>query len=510
MNAFEHRSDQELERLQKLEKIRALGIEPYPADAFPTSHTCRQVKESFRDEEAENWKKVRLAGRLMSIRDMGKALFAELMDASGRLQIYLRRDDLIKEKGEAYFDTFIKKLLDIGDIVGVQGFVFRTRVGEVTLHVEELRLLAKAVRPLPIVKVDEQGHVYDAFNDPEKRQRMRYVDLLVNPGVRETFLKRTAIIRAMREFLDSHGCIEVETPILQPIPGGAAARPFVTHHNALDIPLYLRIANELYLKRLIAGGFERVYEFAKDFRNEGIDRTHNPEFTMMEVYVAYQDYQWMMDFTEAMLEHVVSKVFGTTEITYQGQTLNFQRPFRRITLREAIMQYAGLDFTQATYEDLRSFCRERGLKHDASMGRGKLIDEIFSELCEHHFQQPTFIMDYPVEMSPLCKKHRKDPTLAERFELIITGKEIANAYSELNDPLDQLERFKEQARLKEAGDDEAMFVDYDFVRALEFGMPPTAGMGIGIDRLVMILTDQDAIQEVLFFPQLRPESPAGA
>lgn len=510
MNPLEPRSDQELERLQKLEKIRALGIDPYPAEAYPTTHTCLHVKESFKDAEAENWKEVRLAGRLMSIRDMGKALFAELMDASGRLQIYLRRDDLIKEKGEVYFDTFIKKLLDIGDIIGVQGFVFRTRMGEVTLHVENLRLLSKAVRPLPIVKVDEQGNIYDAFNDPEKRQRMRYVDLLVNPGVREIFLKRTAIIRAMREFLDSHDCLEVETPILQPIPGGAAARPFITHHNALDIPLYLRIANELYLKRLIAGGFERVYEFAKDFRNEGIDRTHNPEFTMMEVYVAYQDYQWMMDFTEAMLEHVVKKVFGTTEIVYRGQTLSFRRPFRRITLQKAIIQYAGLDFTQASDEELRAFCRERGLKHDASMGRGKLIDEIFSELCEQHFQQPTFIMDYPVEMSPLCKKHRLNPSLAERFELMITGKEIANAYSELNDPVDQLERFREQARLKESGDDEAMFVDYDFVRALEFGMPPTTGLGIGIDRLVMILTDQDAIQEVLFFPQLRPENPSGS
>lgn len=509
MNPHEHRSDQELERLQKLEKIRALGIDPYPAEAFPATHTCLKVRESFRDEEAENWKNIRLVGRLMSIRDMGKALFAELMDASGRLQIYLRRDDLIREYGEIFFDTFVKKLLDIGDIVGLLGFVFRTRTGEVTLHVQSLKLLSKAVRPLPIVKVDEEGNVHDAFTDPEKRQRMRYVDLLVNPEVREIFLKRTAIIRSMREFLDNHGCLEVETPILQPIPGGAAARPFITHHNALDIPLYLRIANELYLKRLIAGGFERVYEFAKDFRNEGIDRTHNPEFTLMEVYVAYQDYHWMMDFTEAMLEHVVQTVFGKTEVTYRGQTLSLRRPFPRITLREAIIRHTGLDFAVASDDDLRNFCRQHGLKHDASMGRGKLIDEIFSELCEHHFQQPTFIMDYPVEMSPLCKKHRNNPALAERFELMITGKEIANAYSELNDPIDQLERFRDQARLKEGGDDEAMFVDYDFVRALEFGMPPTTGMGIGIDRLVMILTDQDAIQEVLFFPQLRPENQPG-
>lgn len=499
-------SDQEQERRFKLEKIKELGLDPYPAEAFPVTHRCSEVKLHFQDDSAQDWKEVRLAGRLMSIRDMGKALFAELMDESDRLQIYLRRDDLLKDQEAWFFDVFIKKLLDIGDIIGVQGFVFRTRMGEVTLHVQKLRLLSKALRPLPIVKIDEKGVVYDAFSDPEKRQRMRYVDLLVNPGVREVFLKRTAIIRAMREFLDQNGCLEVETPILQPIPGGATARPFITHHNALDMPLYLRIANELYLKRLIAGGFERVYEFAKDFRNEGIDRTHNPEFTLMEVYVAYQDYMWMMDFTEALIEHTVLKVFGTHELEWRGQRLSFKRPFPRVTLRDAILRHAGVDFLESSDEDLRNFCKARQLNHDPSMGRGKLIDEIFSALCEPHFVQPTFIMDYPVEMSPLCKKHRHDPRLAERFELMITGKEIANAYSELNDPLDQLQRFKEQARLKDRGDEEAMFVDYDFVRALEFGMPPTAGMGIGIDRLVMILTGQDAIQEVLFFPQLRPEA----
>lgn len=506
---LEELSDQEKERRQKLEKIKTLGINPYPAEAFPTTHTCLQVRNSFDDAQAPQWRGVRLAGRLMSIRDMGKAIFAELLDQSGRLQIYLRRDDLTPPDRPWFFDTFIKKMLDIGDIVGVEGFVFRTRMGEVTLHVRSLTLLSKALRPLPIVKVDEHGQVHDAFTDPEKRQRMRYVDLLVNPGVREVFLQRTAIIRAMREFFDNHGCLEVETPILQPIPGGATARPFITHHNALDMPLYLRIANELYLKRLIAGGFERVYEFAKDFRNEGIDRTHNPEFTMLEIYIAYKDYHWMMDFTEELLEHVVQKVYGTTTISYGNHQLSFQRPFPRVTFREVLLRYAGIDFLESTDEQLRAFCRSHGLNHDFSMGRGKLIDEIFSALCEPHFVQPTFIMDYPVEMSPLCKKHRQNPALAERFELMITGKEIANAYSELNDPIDQLERFREQARLKEKGDDEAMFIDYDFVRALEFGMPPTSGMGIGIDRLVMILTGQDSIQEVLLFPQLRPEAKPG-
>jgi len=498
-------SEQEIERRAKLEKIKSLGIDPYPAQAFLTTHLSAEIKKKFSDDAKDSWNNIRIAGRLMSVRDMGKVLFGELQDSSGKIQIYLRRDDLCPNEDKTFFDSFIKKLLDIGDFLGVEGFIFRTKSGEITLHATNVRLLSKSLRPLPIVKTDDLGNVYDAFTDPEKRQRMRYVDLVVNPGVKEIFLKRTAIIATMRQFFDKMGYIEVETPILQPIPGGAAARPFITHHNALDMPFYLRIANELYLKRLIVGGFEGVYEFAKDFRNEGIDKTHNPEFTMLEIYVTYKDYFWMMDFTEELLENVVKSVFGSTTIAYGSHILNFQRPFPRITLRDAILQYAGIDFLNASDDELRRFCHSNGLKHDLSMGRGKLIDEIFSELCEKNFIQPTFIIDYPVEMSPLCKRHRDDQRLAERFELMIIGKEIANAYSELNDPIDQLERFQEQLNLMEKGDDEAMYLDKDFIRALEFGMPPTAGLGIGIDRLVMILTNQDSIQEVLFFPQLRPE-----
>ncbi len=499
-----HLSEQEIIRRQNLQAIEALGIAPYPAELFDVSHYAAQVKAEFKDGAA-GFDAVRMAGRIMMVRDMGKACFAELQDSSGRIQLYVRRDDICPGEDKRLFDEFFKKLLDIGDFIGVEGFVFRTRTGEITLHARALRLLSKALRPLPIVKTDAEGNVHDAFNDPELRHRMRYVDLVVNAGIKETFLLRSKMIKSIRDFLDARGALEVDTPVLQNIPGGATARPFITHHNALDIPMYLRISNELYLKRLIVGGFDWVYEFSRNFRNEGIDRTHNPEFTILEFYVAYKDYYWMMEITEQLLEKVALELHGSTEIPVGDHVISFKAPFRRLGILDAIHEYTGYEVSQMDEEGLRDVARKLGIETDASMGKGKLIDEIFSETCESHFIQPTFIMDYPVEMSPLTKRHRTKPGLVERFELMINGKEIANAYSELNDPIDQRERFEEQARLKERGDDEAMFIDHDFLRALEFGMPPTAGIGIGIDRLAMLMTNQRTIQEVLFFPQMRPE-----
>lgn len=496
-------SEQEIVRRNALTELYQLGINPYPQEGYPVNATTNRILEQF-DYKPEVFQNVSIAGRIMSRRIMGAASFMELQDSTGRIQVYFKRDDICPGEDKTLYNTVVKRLLDIGDIIGVSGFVFRTQMGEITIHVQSMKVLAKSLRPLPIVK-EKEGQVYDAFTDPEQRYRMRYVDLIVNPQVRETFVKRTKTINAMRQFFNEQGYLEVETPILQPIPGGAAARPFITHHNALDIPLYLRIANELYLKRLIVGGFDGVYEFAKDFRNEGMDRTHNPEFTVMEIYVAYKDYKWMMDFTEEMLERVVKEVTGGTSVTVNGVEIDFKRPFKRIAILDAIKEHTGFDLHGMNEKELADVCLKLEIEVDASMGKGKLIDAIFGEKCEHHYIQPTFIIDYPVEMSPLCKRHRDNPELTERFELMINGKEIANAYTELNDPIDQRNRFEEQLRLSERGDDEAMFIDYDFLRALEFGMPPTSGMGIGIDRLVMLLTNQASIQEVLFFPQMRPE-----
>jgi len=467
---------------------------------FPVTHYANDLKKEYLEGKV-----VCLAGRMMSQRIMGKASFAELQDASGRIQVYINRDELCPEEDKTMYNEVFKKLLDLGDFIGIQGNMFTTQVGEISINVTSLTVLSKSLKPLPLPKTDADGKVHDAFTDPEMRYRQRYVDLIVNRQVKDTFIKRTKAMNAMRSFFNEKGYLEVETPILQPIPGGAAARPFITHHNALDIPLYLRIANELYLKRLIVGGFDGVYEFAKDFRNEGMDRTHNPEFTVMEIYVAYKDYQWMMEFTEQMVEKVAIEVCGTTEITVGNQPISLKAPFQRITMRDAILVHTGVDIQGKSEEELRQACQKLGIETDASMGKGKLIDEIFGEKCEKHYVQPTFIMDYPIEMSPLCKKHRDNPDLTERFELMINGKEIANAYSELNDPIDQRERFEEQLQLSEKGDDEAMFIDQDFLRALEYGMPPTSGMGIGVDRLVMLLTNNSSIQEVLFFPQMRPE-----
>jgi len=496
-------SEQELVRRQSLEEIRKLGIDPYPAAMYPVNTSAAEILAGFSDTE-DKFPDVCLAGRIMSRRIMGNASFAELMDSSGRIQIYVRRDDLCPGEDKTLYNTLFKKLLDIGDIIGVKGFAFRTQMGEITVHVRELTLLSKSLRPLPIVK-EKDGVLYDAVTDPEMRYRQRYVDLIINPEVREVFRKRTQIIRSMRELFDSYGYLEVETPVLQPIPGGAAARPFITHHNALDIPLYLRIADELYLKRLIVGGYDGVYEFAKDFRNEGMDRTHNPEFTVMEIYVAYKDYNWMMEFTEKILEKVALDLHGTTKVPLGDQVIDYKAPYRRISMTDAIKEFAGVDITDMTEDDLRRECDRMGIGHSPSMGKGKLIDQIFGEKCEHHFIQPTFIIDYPQETSPLTKKHRSQSGLTERFELMVNGKELANAYSELNDPIDQLERFQDQLRLSEKGDDEAMFIDMDFVRALEYGMPPTSGMGMGIDRLTMFMTNQPSIQDVLFFPQMKPE-----
>ncbi len=493
-------SEQEVIRREKLAKLRELGIDPYPAAEYPVDHTSTSVKISF-----EEGKKVILAGRLMSRRIQGKASFAELQDSEGRIQVYFNRDEICPGDDKTLYNEVYKKLLDIGDIIGVHGELFTTKVGEKTVMVKHFDLLSKALRPLPLPKQDAEGKIYDEFNDPELRYRQRYVDLVVNPAVKETFIKRTRITNSIREFLNEQGYLEVETPILQAIPGGAAARPFITHHNALDIPLYLRIANELYLKRLIVGGFDGVYEFSKDFRNEGMDRTHNPEFTIMELYVAYKDYNWMMDLTETLLEKVAIDANGSTISTMGDREIDFKAPYPRIPILGAIKEYTGFDISGMGEEELREVAKKLEVEVDETMGVGKIIDEIFGEKCEPNFVQPTFITDYPKEMSPLTKEHRKDPRLTERFELIINGKEIANAYSELNDPIDQRERFEDQLRLSEKGDDEAMFIDQDFLRALEYGMPPTSGIGIGIDRLVMLLTNNPSIQEVLFFPQMRPE-----
>jgi lysyl-tRNA synthetase, class II len=499
-----HLTEQEQVRRQNLQAIIDMGVDPFPAAQFEVNAFANDIKSRYEDG-AEGFSNLRLAGRVMMVRDMGKACFAELQDSSGRIQFYVRRDDICPGEDKRLFDELFKKLLDIGDFVGIVGYVFRTRTGEITIHVEQFTFLGKSLRPLPIVKTDAEGNVHDAFVDPELRHRMRYVDLVVNPGVKETFLRRTKMINSIRDFLNERGALEVDTPVLQNIPGGATARPFLTHHNALDIPMYLRIANELYLKRLIVGGFDWVYEFSRNFRNEGMDRTHNPEFTILEFYVSYKDYHWMMETTEQLLEKVALDIHGSTDVISGEQTLSFKAPFRRIGILDAIKEYTGFDVSDMDEAGLREVAAKLGIEVDATMGKGKLIDEIFSEKCESHFIQPTFITDYPVEMSPLTKRHRSKPGLVERFELMINGKEIANAYSELNDPIEQRERFEEQTRLKDRGDDEAMFIDYDFLRSLEFGMPPTAGIGIGIDRLAMLMTNQRTIQEVLFFPQMRPE-----
>lgn len=501
--SFVELSEQEIIRCNSLEELRKSGIEPFPHEGFEVNVNTKEILENF-DPGKNNFQSVSIAGRIMSRRIMGSASFAEIQDDKGRIQIYMKRDDICPGENKELYNTVFKKLLDIGDIIGVKGFVFITQMGETTIHVKEFKVLCKSVRPLPIVK-EKDGKVFDAFTDPELRYRQRYVDLIVNPQVKDVFVKRTAIINTMREFFNSKGYLEVETPILQAIPGGATARPFITHHNALDIPLYLRIANELYLKRLIVGGFEGVYEFSKDFRNEGMDRNHNPEFTVMEIYVAYRDYFWMMDFTEEMLERVALALHKTTKVQVGENSIDFKRPFSRLTMYEAIKKYAGVDIAGKTEEELREICTNLDIQIETNMGKGKLIDSIFSEKCEHNLIQPTFIIDYPVEMSPLCKKHRNNPELTERFELIVNGQELCNAYTELNDPIDQMERFQEQLRLSEKGDDEAMYIDYDFVKSLEYGMPPTSGMGIGIDRLAMIMTNQPSIQDVLFFPQMRPE-----
>ena len=493
-------SEQEIQRRESLKKLRDLGIEPYPADLYPVTDYASEMKEKF-----EDGKKVCIAGRLMSQRVMGKASFAEILDSTGRIQVYFNRDEICPGEDKTLYNDVFKKLLDLGDFIGIKGYLFTTQVGEISVHVEEFVLLSKSLKPLPLPKTDNEGKVHDAFTDPELRYRQRYADLIVNPNVKETFIKRSKTISTMRNFFNEKGYMEVETPILQPIPGGASARPFMTHHNALDVPLYLRVANELYLKRLIVGGFEGVYEFAKDFRNEGMDRTHNPEFTVMEIYVAYKDYNWMMDFTEQMIEQVAINVTGSTEVTVGENKISLKAPYKRITMRDSILEFTGFDINGKSEEELHAACKSMGIQTDPSMGKGKLIDEIFGEKCEGNYIQPTFITDYPIEMSPLCKRHRENPELTERFELMINGKEVANAYSELNDPIDQRERFEEQMRLSEKGDDEAMFIDQDFLRALEYGMPPTSGMGIGIDRLVMLLTNNSSIQEVLFFPQMRPE-----
>ncbi len=495
-------SEQEIIRRGSLDEMRNRGIDPYPAALYPVNAYTTEIKETFSDDAPQ--REVCVAGRIMSRRIMGKASFMELQDSRGRIQVYISRDDLCPDEDKDLYDVVFKKLLDIGDFVGVKGLVFRTQTGEISVHAKELTVLSKSLRPLPIVKVKD-GVTYDAFDDPELRYRRRYVDLVVNDGVKEIFIKRTKVFNSMRQFFNEAGYMEVETPILQSIPGGAAARPFITHHNALDIPLYLRIADELYLKRLIVGGFEGVYEFSKNFRNEGMDRTHNPEFTCMEIYVAYKDYNWMMDFTERMLEKICMDVNGTTEVKVGDNVISFKAPFKRITMRDAILEHTGFDINGKNEEELRAAARGMGIEVDDTMGKGKLIDEMFGEKCEGSYIQPTFITDYPIEMSPLTKRHRDNPELTERFELMVNGKELANAYSELNDPIDQYERFVEQMRLAEKGDDEAMIIDKDFIRALEYGMPPTSGMGIGMDRLVMLMTGQTTIQEVLLFPQMRPE-----
>ena len=504
MNVLEL-SEQEIVRRNSLAELRKMGIEPYPAAEFVVTGHTKEIKENFKDDaEVRN---VSIAGRIMSRRIMGKASFMELQDAEGRIQVYISRDDLCPDENKDLYNVFFKKLLDIGDFVGIEGFVFRTQMGEITVHAKSIKMLSKSLRPLPIVKVKD-GVTYDAFEDPELRYRQRYVDLVVNDGIKDIFIKRTKVYNSMREYFNSHGYMEVETPILQSIPGGASARPFITHHNALDIPLYLRIADELYLKRLIVGGFEGVYEFSKNFRNEGMDRTHNPEFTCMEIYVSYKDYNWMMNFTEKMLEKICLDVNGTTEVKVGDNVISFKAPFKRVTMIDSIKEFTGIDITGMNEDQLRDVCKQLNIEVDESFGKGKLIDEIFGEKCEGNYIQPTFIIDYPIEMSPLTKRHRNNPELTERFELMVNGKELCNASSALNDPIDQYERFVEQMKLSEKGDDEAMIIDKDFIRALEYGMPPTSGMGIGMDRLVMLMTGQTTIQEVLFFPQMRPEKVA--
>lgn len=493
-------SDHEIQRRETREKLMEMGINPYPAELYPVDILATDLKANF-----EEGKSVCLAGRMMSKRIMGKASFAELQDSSGRIQLYFNRDEICPGEDKMLYNELFKKSLDLGDFIGVKGELFKTQVGETSVNVKEFILLSKSLKPLPLPKTDAEGIVHDAFTDAEMRYRQRYADLVVNPKVKEVFVKRTKLFNAMRDFFNARGYLEVETPILQPIPGGAAARPFVTHHNALDIPLYMRIANELYLKRLIVGGFDGVYEFSKNFRNEGMDRTHNPEFTAMEIYVSYKDYNWMMEFTEQLIEYVAIEVNGTTEAQFGEHKINFKAPYKRVTMRQAIIDHTGFDIDGKTESELKSWCESNGIEVDETMGKGKLIDEIFGEKCEGNYTQPTFIIDYPKEMSPLCKEHRDNPELTERFELMVCGKEIANAYSELNDPIDQRARFEDQLKLSEKGDDEAMFIDHDFLRALEYGMPPTSGLGIGIDRLVMFLTNNSSIQEVLFFPQMKPE-----
>lgn len=504
MNVLEL-SEQEIVRRQSLQELKNLGISPYPAEEYTVTAYSAEILDSFSDDAPQ--RQVSLAGRVMGKRIMGKASFLELQDTEGRIQIYISRDELCPEEDKTLYNSVIKKLLDFGDFIGVEGYVFRTQMGEISIYAQRITFLAKSLRPLPIIK-EKDGQTFDAFTDPELRYRMRYVDLAVNAQVKDIFVKRTKIFNAMRGFFNERGYLEVDTPVLQPIPGGASARPFITHHNALDIPLYMRIANELYLKRLIVGGFDGVYEFSRNFRNEGMDRTHNPEFTAMEIYVAYKDYNWMMNFTEQMLEHICLEVLGTTKVSVGGREIDFKAPYKRITMFDAILEHTGIDISQMDEAELRATCHKLGIETDETMGVGKLIDEIFGEKCEGNYVQPTFITDYPKEMSPLTKEHRSNPRLTERFELMVNGKELANAYSELNDPIDQRERFEEQLRLSEKGDDEAMFIDHDFLRALEYGMPPTSGMGIGMDRLVMLLTGQESIQEVLFFPQMRPEKVA--
>ncbi|MBR4973961.1 MAG: lysine--tRNA ligase [Bacteroidales bacterium] len=499
-------NEQEQNRRDAVEKLRELGIEPYPAELFDVNTTTTEIKDKY-DPEKCPFENVSIGGRIMGRRIMGAAAFVELQDSEGRIQVYVKRDEICSGEDKTMYNTVFKKLLDIGDIIGIKGYAFITQTGQLSIHAKEIKVLSKSLRVLPIVK-EKEGEVYDAFSDPELRYRMRYVDLIVNPKVKDVFLKRSKIISTMREYFAQHGILEVETPILQSIPGGANARPFITHHNALDIPLYLRIANELYLKRLIVGGFAGVYEFAKDFRNEGMDKTHNPEFTCMEIYVAYKDYLWMMNFVETMLEKVAIAVNGKTNLTIGDQEIEFKAPYRRLPMLDAIKEYAGVDVKGMDEDQLRKVCQDLHIEVDNTMGVGKLIDAIFGEYCEKHLIQPTFITDYPWETSPLTKRHRSEPSLTERFELFVNGKELANAYSELNDPIDQLYRFKEQLKLKDKGDDEAMFIDMDFVRALEYGMPPTSGLGIGIDRLTMFMTNSSTIQDVLFFPQMRPEKSA--
>jgi lysyl-tRNA synthetase, class II len=501
----QHLSEQELIRRDKLKELTALGIDAFPAPLYPVNTTSAYIKENYKSEEnKEQFADVCIAGRIMSVRDMGKASFAVLQDGAGKIQFYMKQDDICPGEDKTLYQSVWKKLMDIGDIIGIKGYVFTTKTGETSIHVKEFTLLTKALRPLPVVK-EKDGEAFDEVTDPEFRYRQRYADLIVNPGVKEVFIKRTKMVNAIRAFLNERGALEVDTPVLQAIPGGAAARPFITHHNALDMPMYMRIANELYLKRLIVGGFEWVYEFSRNFRNEGMDRTHNPEFTILEFYVAYKDYEWMMDTTELLLENAALATNGVTKVTVGDKEIDFKAPYKRITIFDAIKEYTGFDLSDMDEAGVRDVCRQLGIHADEKMGKGKMIDEIFGAKCEGNYIQPTFITDYPVEMSPLTKKHRSKPGLVERFELMINGKEVANAYSELNDPIDQRERFEDQIKLMERGDDEAMFIDHDFLRALEYGMPPTSGIGFGVDRLCMLLTNQPSIQDVLFFPMMRTE-----